>query len=535
MRLQGKVVLVTGAASGIGHAVAELFAKEGATVFAGDISSPKAAYSEGIEAMKLDVTSEERLGRRCRQDRRQAAGRLDVLINNAGIIAYEPLDELDIEKWMKMIAVDQTGVFLGMREAVRVMRKQKAGAIVNISSIWGSAAVAGAHSYHAVKGAVRNMSKNAAITYVGDGIRVNSVHPGFIDTPLTQAQDADLNEAVIAATPMRRAGKPEEVAYGCLFLASDEASYVTGIELADRRWLSGAIAASKKRRRTRLETPLMDRDERVSVPLELNRRDVVRAAGATMVAGAGAIVSGTTSASAQTAGRGNDAPLGLRLQGVQHFGLTVQNMDRAFEFYTEVLGGTEIMRDGDFQGERIHNTLLTDQEIEAREREVNPRTMGVPDLRGGAQRLDVRFIQFDNVVIELLQYRDAEQPAGSGAAFAEPLDHMSPAFPRMMHICFHIRDDVDFNKFIADLEAESAKRGMPQVRANRVVTVTTEKDRLAAPLEANSNGITEGKSNGWRLIYCKGSEGEQLEFVQALGPVKEVFAKGLEAHNQSRL
>jgi catechol 2,3-dioxygenase-like lactoylglutathione lyase family enzyme len=230
----------------------------------------------------------------------------------------------------------------------------------------------------------------------------------------------------------------------------------------------------------------------------------------------------------------NSAPLGLRLQGVQHFGVTVQNMDRAFEFYTEVLGGTEVMRDGDFQGERIHNTLLTDQEIEAREREVNPRTMGIPDLRGGAQRLDVRFIQFDNVVIELLQYRDAGQPAGSGSAFAEPLDHMSPAFPRMMHICFHIRDDVDFNQFIADLEAESAKRGMTQVRANRVVTVTTEKERLAAPIEANSNGITEGQSNGWRLIYCKGPEGEQLEFVQALGPVKQTFADAFEAHRRTR-
>ena len=114
----------------------------------------------------------------------------------------------------------------------------------------------------------------------------------------------------------------------------------------------------------------MDRDELASVPFELNRRDVVRAAGATMIAGAGAVVSGTRSALAQTAKVGNDAPLGLRLQGVQHFGLTVQNMDRAFEFYTEVLGGTEIMRDGDFQGERIHNTLLTDQEIEARLRRV---------------------------------------------------------------------------------------------------------------------------------------------------------------------
>jgi catechol 2,3-dioxygenase-like lactoylglutathione lyase family enzyme len=228
----------------------------------------------------------------------------------------------------------------------------------------------------------------------------------------------------------------------------------------------------------------------------------------------------------------NSMPLGARLKGVQHFGLTVQNMDRAFTFYTEVLGGTEVMRDGDFQGERIHNTLLTDQEIEARARKVNPRTMGVPDLRGGMQRLDVRFIQFDNVVIELLQYRDAEQPSGSGAAFAEPLDHMSPAFPRMMHICFHIRDDVDFNQFIADLEAESARRGMTQVRANRVITVLSEKERLAAPMESNSNGITEGKSNGWRLIYCKGSEGEQLEFVQALGPVKRTFDNALQARRQ---
>lgn len=230
----------------------------------------------------------------------------------------------------------------------------------------------------------------------------------------------------------------------------------------------------------------------------------------------------------------NSGPLGACLQGVQHFGLTVQNMDRAFAFYTEVLGGTEVMRDGDFHGERIHNTLLTDQEIEARLRRVNPRTMGIPDLRGGAQRLDVRFIQFDNVVIELLQYRDAEQPAGSGNAFAEPLDHMSPAFPRMMHICFHIRDDVDFNKFIADLEAESARRGMTQVRANRIVTVTTEKDRLAAPAESSSNGITEGQSNGWRLIYCKGCEGEQLEFVQALGPVKQTFASAFEARRRAR-
>jgi catechol 2,3-dioxygenase-like lactoylglutathione lyase family enzyme len=270
---------------------------------------------------------------------------------------------------------------------------------------------------------------------------------------------------------------------------------------------------------------------------DLRRRGMLQFAGAAMLAGLTASTAVTAaqtgSAARASANARNSGPLGARLRGVQHFGLTVQNMDRAFAFYTAVLGGTEIMRDGDFQGERIHNTLLTDQEIEARERAVNPRTMGIPDLQGGAQRLDVRFIQFDNVVLELLQYRDAAQPAGSGNAFAEPLDHMSPAFPRMMHICFHIRDDVDFNQFIADLEAESARRGMTQVRANRVLTVRSEKDRLAAPLEANSNGITEGKSNGWRLIYCKGPEGEQLEFVQALGPVKRVFDSARKARERA--
>ncbi|WP_116809911.1 VOC family protein [Steroidobacter cummioxidans] len=269
---------------------------------------------------------------------------------------------------------------------------------------------------------------------------------------------------------------------------------------------------------------------------DIQRRGILQGAGFAIAGGLLASPVASTNAEAEDRPIGgvarNDRTLGARLQGVQHFGLTVQNMDRAFAFYTEVLGGTEVMRDGDFQGERIHNTLLTDQEIEARVRKVNPRTMGIPDLRGGAQRLDVRFIQFDNVVIELLQYRDADQPAGSGAAFAEPLDHMSPAFPRMMHICFHIRDDVDFNKFIADLEAEAGRRGMTQVRANRVLTVLSEKERMAAPIEANSNGITEGQSNGWRLIYCKGPEGEQLEFVQALGPVKKVFDGALQARRR---
>lgn len=283
----------------------------------------------------------------------------------------------------------------------------------------------------------------------------------------------------------------------------------------------------------------MDTADTNETRVDVDRREMMRTVAATAVAGVAAPAS-LFAADAGPAGTDrtisarDNRPLGGRLQGVQHFGLTVQNMNRAYEFYTEVLGGTEVMRDGDFQGERIHNTLLTDQVILAREKGIDPLTMGVPDLRGGAQRLDVRFIQFDNVVIELLQYRESSQPMGSGNSWAEPRDHMSPAYPRSMHICFYIRDDVDFNEFIHDLEAESARRGMTQVRANRVITVGTEKERLAAPVSSNTNRITEGKSNGWALIYCKGPEGEQLEFVQALDPVKQTFARALEARRRAR-
>ncbi|RRN63844.1 VOC family protein [Caulobacter sp. 602-1] len=266
-----------------------------------------------------------------------------------------------------------------------------------------------------------------------------------------------------------------------------------------------------------------------------DRRDMLRTAGAVLAAAGAAVaapVAAETTGGLSTAAR-NSGPLGARLQGVQHFGLTVQNMERAYEFYTEVLGGAEVFRHGDFQGDTVHNTLLADQDIQAHELGVNPATIGVPDLRGGAQRLDVRFIQFDNVVIELLQYRDADQPMGGPRAFAEPVEHMSPAFPRMMHICFYVRDDVDFNKFITDLEAESARRGMTQVRANRTIRVNTEAERKAAPKSANTNKVTVAPSDGWELIYCKGPEGEQLEFVKALGPVKQRFANALAARQRA--
>lgn len=264
---------------------------------------------------------------------------------------------------------------------------------------------------------------------------------------------------------------------------------------------------------------------------DMDRRALLQTAGAAVITGLVASTTIDARAATQDAQR-DEAPLGARLQGVQHFGLTVQNMERAYQFYTEVLGGTEVFRHGDFQGDEVQNTLLADQEIEASARGVNPRTIGIPDLRSGAQRLDVRFIQFDNMVLELLQYREADQPMGSTKSFAEPLEHMSPAFPRMMHICFYVRDDVDFNKFIADLEAESARRGMTQVRANRTIRVLTEADRKAAPRSANTNRVTTEPSNGWELIYCKGPEGEQLEFVKALGPVKQRFSEALAKRQQ---
>jgi 3alpha(or 20beta)-hydroxysteroid dehydrogenase len=230
MRLAGRIALVTGASRGIGLGVVERFAEEGAIVYAGSTSNPGGVYPASATGVLLDVANEAHW-QRVVADILAAHGRIDVLVNNAGIIAYEPLHDLSLEAWNRVIGVNQTGVFLGMREVVPAMRRQKAGSIINISSIWGNAAVPGAHVYHATKGAVNTMTKNAAITYVGDGVRVNSLHPGFIDTPLTRSQDAAINDFVVAATPMKRAGTPREIANGCLFLASDESSFMTGAEM----------------------------------------------------------------------------------------------------------------------------------------------------------------------------------------------------------------------------------------------------------------------------------------------------------------
>lgn len=228
-RLDGKVAIVTGAGRGIGRAIAESFAREGATVVATS-QSPNHSFSDGIVFHQQDV-ADPSTWEAIVADTLEKFGRIDVLVNNAGIIAYEPLQDLTLEDWNRVVAVNQTGTFLGMKAVVPTMLEQGKGSIINISSIWGNAAVPGAHAYHATKGAVRNMSKNAAITFATQGIRVNSIHPGFIATPLTDAQDPAVNEYVVSMTPMGRAGTPDEIANGAIFLASDESSFVTGSEL----------------------------------------------------------------------------------------------------------------------------------------------------------------------------------------------------------------------------------------------------------------------------------------------------------------
>lgn len=231
-RVAGKVALVTGGAQGIGRATAELLAEEGAAaVVVGDVKEPSEPFgSERVEFVRHDVSDPESWKEVVAGivDRH---GRLDVLFNNAGIIAYEPIEDLDLEAWNRVVGVNQTGVFLGMKYAAPAMRENGGGSIINSSSIWGNVAVPGAHTYHATKGAVRNMTKNAAMTYATENIRANSLHPGIINTPLVQSQAEDINEFVVGMTPMQRMADPREIAYGVLFLASDESSFMTGAEL----------------------------------------------------------------------------------------------------------------------------------------------------------------------------------------------------------------------------------------------------------------------------------------------------------------
>jgi NAD(P)-dependent dehydrogenase (short-subunit alcohol dehydrogenase family) len=224
VKLAGQAAIVTGGSQGIGRAIADRFAVEGAEVLVLDLNEPAEPFGERQTLRIADVTDpaawEEAL------DQVEAAsGHVDVLVNNAGII------DQDLDAWNKVVAVNQTAVMLGMRATVPRMIRAGGGSIVNLSSIWGSVASGGAASYHATKAAVRNLTKNAAVTYARDGIRANTIHPGITGTPLVLAQAQEKTDWVLAQTPMGRIGEPAEIADGALFLASQEASYITGTEL----------------------------------------------------------------------------------------------------------------------------------------------------------------------------------------------------------------------------------------------------------------------------------------------------------------
>ena len=246
MRLAGKVALITGGASGMGQSEAIIFAKEGAKVVVADVleaEGRRVADSLGGAGrfVRLDVTSEP-TWQKAIEATRKDFGKLDVLVNNAGISGTFDPDTLSTSAWDRLMDVNAKGVFLGMKHAIPMMEEAGGGAIVNISSVSGFVGQKGIHmAYNASKGAVRLMTKSAAVQYARSGIRVNSVHPGVLPAMRSSKATADpaFREKMLAGVPMRREGRVEEVAYAVLFLASDEASYSTGTELVvDGGWLA---------------------------------------------------------------------------------------------------------------------------------------------------------------------------------------------------------------------------------------------------------------------------------------------------------
>jgi NAD(P)-dependent dehydrogenase (short-subunit alcohol dehydrogenase family) len=241
MRLEDKVALITGAAHGMGETEAKMFAKEGAKVVVADILEAEgqqvvAGIAEvGGEAIfvRLDV-SKEAEWQKAVESTLARFGKLNILVNNAGISGSSSADLLDTAAWDQVMEINAKGVFLGLKYAIPAMQKSGGGSIVNISSISGFVGQDYIHmAYNASKGAVRIMTKSAAVQYAKDGIRVNSVHPGVMPPMRTSrvAANAEQRQRMLAKVPMGREGHREEVGYAVLFLASDEASYITGTEV----------------------------------------------------------------------------------------------------------------------------------------------------------------------------------------------------------------------------------------------------------------------------------------------------------------
>lgn len=241
VRLKGKVALITGAASGMGESAARIFAKEGAKVIVADVLEAEGnrVASEITRAggdavfMMLDVTNEEQW-QAVVSATLSRFSKIDILINNAGISGAVP-DRMDIAYFDKLMAVNARGNFLGMKYVIPHMQQAGGGSIVNMSSMSGIVGQEFVHmGYNGAKGAIRLMTKSAAVQFGKDNIRVNSVHPGLMPPMRTSVSSGDpvLRQKLIETIPLRRAGTVEEAAYALLFLASDEASYITGAELA---------------------------------------------------------------------------------------------------------------------------------------------------------------------------------------------------------------------------------------------------------------------------------------------------------------
>ena len=240
MRLEGKVAIISGASGGMGAEEARLFAREGAKVVIADIidddgeAVARQIEDSGGEAIYVhtDVTSAESWDALV-QATLDKYGKVDILVNNAGISSGSHEDPLDIDGWTRIMDVNSTGVYLGTRAVIPTMREAGSGSIVNISSIMGFVGGEGGHpAYHASKGAVRIFTKATAVRYGPEGIRANSIHPGFMPPMRTSNfRSNDERQQLIDLTPLRRTGETIEVANGVLFLASDEASFVTGTEL----------------------------------------------------------------------------------------------------------------------------------------------------------------------------------------------------------------------------------------------------------------------------------------------------------------
>lgn len=247
-QVSGKVALVTGGASGIGRATALTLGREGAAVMVSDLNQAGAeavaaeivAAGGKAQAMQQDTTDENRW-QAVIATTESAFGRLDVLVNNAGIAIAGPIETFSLADWRKQQAVNVDGVFLGVKHAFPAMRRAGGGSIVNISSIAGLRGNrSGLGAYSATKGAVRLFTKTAALEGAKDKIRVNSVHPGIIETPIWDAilpggeagrNAGDLNVRARASVPTGVLGQPQDIANGILFLASDQSSYMTGSEL----------------------------------------------------------------------------------------------------------------------------------------------------------------------------------------------------------------------------------------------------------------------------------------------------------------